>query len=290
MATSATGKTYQHKHADFYTCSTNSLSKGVFDEKCSQHYIRTEVVRKLVLSAIQGVCGYVRENEAEFVAKIREESTIQQLEAAKDSKRRLAQNQKRIAELDRLFKKTYEDNASGKLSDKRFEQLTAQIAAFNEDSEKSSRFIELVRRYTEYDELTTPILNSFVNKIVVHEADKSSGQRVQDVDIYFNFIGRFPPPTAKEIETAERERLAAEEIAEAERRERRRESSRKWAQRNREKERAEKAATETPLSDEEREAAKQAKQAAQIERNREYQRNWARQKSAKRKVAQAVMA
>jgi hypothetical protein len=95
-----------------------------------------------------------------------------------------------------LFKKTYEDNASGKLSDKRFEQLsadyereqadletqneqlTAEITAFNEDSEKSSKFIELVRRYTEYDELTTPILNSFISKVVVHEADKSSGERV----------------------------------------------------------------------------------------------------------------
>jgi DNA invertase Pin-like site-specific DNA recombinase len=76
------GKEYTHKSADFYTCSTYSLSRGVFDEKCSQHYIRTEVVRKLVLSAIQGVCGYVRENEAEFVAKIREESMIQQQEAA----------------------------------------------------------------------------------------------------------------------------------------------------------------------------------------------------------------
>lgn len=119
------GKEYQHKVADFYTCSTYSLSKGVFDEKCSQHYIRTEVVRQLVLSAIRNVCGYVRENQAEFEAKIREESAIQQEEAAKASKRKSAQNQKRIAELDRLFKKTYEDNANGKLSDKRFEQLSA---------------------------------------------------------------------------------------------------------------------------------------------------------------------
>jgi uncharacterized protein YeeX (DUF496 family) len=237
------GKEYTHKVADFYTCSTYSLSKGVFDEKCSQHYIRTEVVRRLVLRAIQNVCAYVRESEAEFVAKIREESTLQQQEAAKDSKRKLAQNQKRIAELDRLFKKTYEDNAAGRLSDKRYEQLsadyereqteleaqneqlTAEIAAFNENSEKSARFIELVRRYTEFDELTTPILNSFISKVVVHEADKSSGERVQDVDVYFNFIGRFTPPQEEHIPTEE-------EFAEAEKlrakRAKQREANRRW--------------------------------------------------------------
>ncbi|GHU76213.1 hypothetical protein FACS1894188_08390 [Clostridia bacterium] len=204
------GKEYQHKVADFYTCSTNSLSK-------------------VALSAIQGVCGYVRENETEFVTKICEESVIQQQETAKDSKRKLSKNQRRIAELDRLFKKIYEDNASKKLSDKRFEQLSAdyereqaeleeqnelltdQITAFNEDSEKSSRFIELVRRYTQFDELTTPMLNSFISKIVVHEADKSSGERVQEVDVYFNFIGKFTPPQEEHIPTEE-------ELAESEKR------------------------------------------------------------------------
>ena len=236
------GKEYQHKMADFYTCSTYSLSKGVFDEKCSQHYIRTEVVRELTLDAIRAVCGYVRENESEFVVKIREESAIQQEETAKSGKRRLAQNQKRIAELDHLFKKTYEDNASGKLSDKRFEQLsadyereqaeletqnellTAEIAAFNEDSEKSARFIELVRRYTQFDELTTTMLNEFISRIVVHEADKSSGERVQDIDVYFNFIGRFTPPQEEYIPTME-------ELAEAEKRRQRRAKQREANQR-----------------------------------------------------------
>jgi DNA invertase Pin-like site-specific DNA recombinase len=304
LATSATGKTYQHKHADFYTCSTYSLSKGVFDEKCSQHYIRTEAVRCLVLRAIQGVCAYVRENEAEFVAKIREESTIQQQESAKESKRKLAQNQKRIAELDRLFKKTYEDNATNKLSDKRFEQLsadyeseqaeletqnellTAQIATFNEDSEKSARFIELVRRYTEYDELTTPILNSFINKVVVHEADKSSGERVQDVDVYFNFIGRFSPPCEEHIPTEE-------ELAEQEKRRQRlarqREANQRWYAKQKAL-----ASGETPEpTPEETAAAEKAKQAKKAEREaqkREYKRDWARQNRANESAASAAMA
>ena len=248
------------------------------------------------------------------IAKIREESTIQQQEAAKYSKRKLAQNQKRIAELDRLFKKTYEDNASGKLSDKLFEQLTAEIAAFNEDSEKSSRFIELVRRYTEYDELTTPILNSFINKIVVHEADKSSGERVQDVDVYFNFIGRFTPPQEEHIPTEE-------ELAEAEKRRQRlarqREANQRWYAKKREEEKRRLAieageipppsAEEIETAELERLAAEEIAEAERRERRqrlarqreanqrwyakkREYQRNWARQKSAKRKAAQAATA
>ena len=249
------GKEYKHKAADFYTCSTYSLSKGVFDEKCTQHYIRTEVVRQLVLSAIRGVCGYVRENQAAFEAKIREESAIQQEEAAKAGKRKLAQNQKRIAELDRLFKKTYEDNASGKLSDKRFEQLTSdyeneqaeleaqngqlerEIAAFTEDSEKSARFIELVKRYTEFDELTTQMLNEFISRVEIYEADKSSGERIQDIDVYFRFIGKYKPPQEEHIPTAE-------ELAEQEKRrvklEKQREANRRWYA----KKKAEEAAAE----------------------------------------------
>ncbi|GHV48652.1 recombinase [Clostridia bacterium] len=271
------GKEYTHKVADFYTCSTNSLSKGVFEDKCSQHYIRTEVVRKLALSAIQGVCGYVRENETEFVTKIREESVIQQQETAKDSKRKLSQNQRRIAELDRLFKKIYEDNASEKLSDKRFEQLSAdyereqaelesqnellteQITAFNEDSEKSSRFIELVRRYTQFDELTTPMLNSFINKIVVHEADKSSGERVQNVDVHFNFIGKFTPPQEKHIPTEE-------ELAEAEKRRQRLVKQREANHRYYAKRKALASGDIPAPTPEELAAAEQAEQAKQAER------------------------
>jgi DNA invertase Pin-like site-specific DNA recombinase/uncharacterized protein YeeX (DUF496 family) len=290
------GKEYTHKYADFYTCSTYSLSKGVFDEKCSQHYIRTEVVRRLALTAIQNVCGYVRENEAEFVAKIREESTIRQEEAAKSGKRKLTQNKKRIAELDRLFKKIYEDNASGKLSDRRFDQLAAdyereqadleaqnetlvaEIAAFTEDSEKSARFIEFVRRYTEFDELTTPMLNAFIDRIEVHEADKSSGERVQDIDVHFNFIGKFTPPMEERIpteeETAEAEKLRAK-------RAKQREANRRWYA----KKKAEQSSEIPELTPEEFAAAEQAKQAEREKRaaeRREYQREWARQDRAKK--------
>jgi DNA invertase Pin-like site-specific DNA recombinase len=238
------GKTYRHKLADFYVCSTNSLSRGVFTDKCSQHFIRTEVVRELVLAAIKSVCGYVRGNEAEFVAKVRESSAIRADEAAKASKKKLAANQRRIAELDRLFKKVYEDNANQKLSDKRFEQLSSEyereqaeletenvtlqseVTAFEQDGARADRFIEIVRKYTEFEELTSAMLLEFISRILVHEADKSSGERVQDVEIEFNFIGKFEAP-AEPSAPPTPEELAAEEKR-RERRAKQREANKRW--------------------------------------------------------------
>ncbi len=246
------GKVYKHKTVDFYTCSANNLGKNAFKKVCSGHFIRTEVIRKLVLDAIREISGYVRRNEAEFVERIRAESVIKMEAAAKAHTKQLAKNERRIAELDHLFQKVYEDNATGKLSDERFsllsdtyerEQtelkqqnaaLSAELDDFRADSEKTGKFIELVRRYKDFEELTPAILSEFIHRICVHEADKSSGERVQDVDIHFNFIGNFVP--AKE-EPA----LTAEELAERDKlrqkREKQREANRRWYAKKREQER-----------------------------------------------------
>ncbi len=198
-----------------------------------------------MLDAIREISGYVRRNEAEFVERIRAESVIKMEAAAKAHTKQLAKNERRIAELDHLFQKVYEDNATGKLSDERFsllsktyerEQtelkqqsaaLSAALDDFRADSEKTGKFIELVRRYKDFEELTPAILSEFIHKICVHEADKSSGERVQDVDIHFNFIGNFVP--AKEDPA-----LTAEELAE---REKQREANRRWYAKKREQER-----------------------------------------------------
>ena len=174
----------------------------------------------------------MKSNEAEFIKKLREASMIKQADTAKNHKRQLAKNEKRIAELDILFRKVYEDNAIGKLSDARYEQMSksyeseqtelkaqtaaikAELEVFEQDSVNAEMFLELVHRYTVFDELTTPMLHEFVDKVIVHEADKSSGERVQQVDIYLNFIGNFtipgsePQPLTPEEQAAEEERLA----------------------------------------------------------------------------------
>jgi DNA invertase Pin-like site-specific DNA recombinase len=175
---------------------------------CTMHYIRVSVVEKLILSAIRKVSGYVRENENEFVQQVREASNIRQEETVKEYKRRLAQAQRRHDDLDGLVKKLYESYAAGKLPDRQFErllveydgeqtelentitELQAEIDGFNSDSVRVDKFIQLVKRYTDFSELTTPMLNEFVEKVIVHEADKSTGERIQKVDICLNFIGR----------------------------------------------------------------------------------------------------
>ena len=93
-------------------------------------------------------------------------------------------------------------------------KIQAELGAFEKDSLNIDRFMELVHRYTAFDELTTPMLHEFVDKIYIHEADRSTGERVQQVDIYLNFIGNFiipgtePQPLTPEEQAAEDERLA----------------------------------------------------------------------------------
>ena len=217
---------------DTYECTNYRNNQARFVDACSIHFIRSAVVREIILTTIQSVSEYARENEQEFIAKLREASAIRQRDTAKSHKRTIAKNEKRIAELDRLFIKTYEDNAVGKLSDERFNQMTAaydaeqvelkaqtaalaeELEAFEKDSENADKFMELVRRYTRFDELTNAMLHEFVDRVEVHEADKSSGERRQQIDVYLNFIGNFiipgnePIPLTPEENAAEEERLA----------------------------------------------------------------------------------
>ncbi|MCL2034227.1 MAG: recombinase family protein [Oscillospiraceae bacterium] len=208
----SSGEMKNKKFADHYTCSTHKLGAQKFMKSCSSHFIRTAALRELVLGAIERVSGYASEKEDEFIAKVLEAATVKQAETAKNHEKQLAKNKARVAELDALFRKTYEDNATGKLSDKRFTQLSAEyereqemldaqndilqteLDNFRACNMKVDSFIGLVRRYTSFEELTAQMLNEYIKKIVVYEPDRSSGERVQDVEIYFNFIGKFELP------------------------------------------------------------------------------------------------
>jgi len=180
---------------------------------CTMHYIPTQKLEAAILSTIQRVSWYVRNNEAEFIERVREASDQRQEEAVKDSKTQLAKAKRRHKELDGLVKKLYEANATGKLPDKHFTRLLAeydeeqaaleasmrewqeQIDNWNADKLKTEKFIELVKRYTDFSELTTPMLNEFIEKVVVHEATGGRGNsRRQRLDIYLNFIGAFEVP------------------------------------------------------------------------------------------------
>ena len=212
---------------DYYICGNYRQ----LTHDCTSHYIKTSTVEKLILTAIREVSTYVREDEKEFIRIVRDAASAGQEQTAREQKKRLRQVEKRIGELDELIRKLYEGNATGKIPDKHFNRLLVEydteqsaleqeaaelkegITAQAEDGMRAQRFVSLVRRYTSFDELTAPMLNEFIEKVVVHEADKSTGDRRQKVDIYFNFIGCFVPPKPEAILTAEEEAKAQKALA-----------------------------------------------------------------------------
>jgi hypothetical protein len=231
------GKWYTRSARDFYSCS--SYKDGVIHSKnCTQHYIRTVVVQELVLEMIKSASGYVRENEAEFVRQIRERSELQHETAAKASRKTLAKNQKRHAELDTIISKLFEQNATGKIPDARFEILLAgyeveqtelanaietmqsEIDNYDADSNSVEMFVQLAKKFTDFSELTPQMLHEYVEKIIVHEGVGGRGNRTQKVEIFLNFIGQFDVPTTSHEPTPE-------EIAADEKLQRQRERKRK---------------------------------------------------------------
>ena len=214
--------------ADNYNCSTYYLTHRREQPECTGHYINTHVLRALILDAIQLASKYAIANQDEFMRKVREASTLQQAEAAKALKRKLGKAERRVKELDTLLKKLYESYATGKMPEKRYELLSAEyeqeqaelehfieeskndIASFDDDTDRAEQFLELARKYTDFSVLTAPMINEFVDKIVVHAPDKSSGEREQEIEIYLKFIGKFdvplPEPTPEEIAAGEARR------------------------------------------------------------------------------------
>ena len=121
---------------DNYTCSTYSKAKSKFENRCTQHHVRTDVIRDLLLEVIKATSTYVMEHESEFIEKVRSATELQQESEAKALKKRLSREQKCINELNTLIKKIYEDNVNGELNDKRFEMLLT-------DSETEQNELEL---------------------------------------------------------------------------------------------------------------------------------------------------
>ena len=224
------GKMYVHrtnngKRISQYTCS--QYTKVPCGTLCkTQHRINEDVVLSLVSDMLRAIAEYAR--------VVQEAQSSQQTSEVKKQRTRLATSKQRVSELEVLLCKIYEDNVLGKLPDARYavldaqyakEQaaLTAEIATLEkavgdyEKHEKSAdRFITLIDKYQNFDKLTNTMLNEFVDKILVHErARKGSRETTQEVEIFFNFVGRFVPPAFAEVE------LTPEELEEIRKREER---------------------------------------------------------------------
>ncbi len=182
-------------------CSAYAMDKG----NCSAHYIRTAVLKKIVISELNKLLDTVHQNESEFVNQAMDNSAQSQENELKKARKLIKQYEKRVAELDKLFTRLYEDNVSGKISDERFEtmskgyeteqadlkakvsELSGAIEVKEQKSSDTSQFLKIVQRYTKITELTPEIMHELIEKIVVHAPDKSSGHRVQQIDIYYRF-------------------------------------------------------------------------------------------------------
>ena len=182
-------------------CSTYAKEQ----DKCTVHYIRTCVLNEIVLGELNKLLETINENEEEFINSAMNHSVQKKSSELTKAKKTIKQAEKRIAELDKLFTRLYEDNVLGRLSDERFTMMSAgyeeeqakmkatvaELTAFVETAEQKSSdvtaFLKVVHKYEHIETLTPEIMHELIDKIIVHEPDKSSGKRVQDIEIHFRF-------------------------------------------------------------------------------------------------------
>ena len=195
-----------------FNCSTYNSSRKQNDKRCSSHCIQENAVKRLLLETIRYACDSVRMDEKAFMDAMRSASAIRDMGEVKKLKTRLKKQEKRFSELDMLLKKVYEDNAMGKLPDRRYEMLSSsyekeqgeleismkemqeRLAQFEDDTDRTEEFLALVHKYTDIRELTAPVINEFVDKVLIHKAERIDGERVQEIEIYLNFIGKVELP------------------------------------------------------------------------------------------------
>ena len=194
------------KRQDHFVCGNYKSNTG----SCTIHFIRAVVLEQLVLTNMQFVISYVTAHENYFRQVMTEKMSLKSSEIIKSAKRKLAQKEKRLAELDRLFIKIYEDNVAAKLSDERFammseqyedeqaqlrkdiSELQAEIAEQERQTENLELFIKKARKYEGLNELTPYALRELVKAIYVEKPDKSSGKRKQKIRIQYDLVNFIP--------------------------------------------------------------------------------------------------
>ena len=216
------GKMYVHRtnngrRISQYTCS--NYTKVPCGTLCpTQHRINESAVLTLVSDTLRAIAEYSRNDRTEFIHTVQETQVAQQSADISKKRRRLAAAQKRAGELEKLICKIYEDNALGKLPDARYKALDAQYAkeqdaleieiaelekavtGYEQSQKSAEKFIALIDKYENFDTLTNTMLNEFVEKILVHERSRKGSQdTTQEIEIYFNFLGRYIPPSLQPV-------------------------------------------------------------------------------------------
>lgn len=213
----ATGKNMTLEQ-DCYRCARYKSNPG----DCTMHFIREETLKRFMLRRIFDVNAMFFEDIMSFQKAVYEQRFEEAEKTTKKRKREISQAEKRIAELDRIFKRIYEDDISGAISHERFLKLSAEyeaeqkeltekvrvgwemVSTYEQDKADFDSFAAVIRKYVGITELTPTIVNEFVKKIIVHALDKSSGHRRQKIQIIWNFVGELKQD--EDRQTIERER------------------------------------------------------------------------------------
>lgn len=190
-----------------YICSKYRSDHG--KHHCTMHHIREDDLTQLVLENLRKIISYARDYEEAFVQQVMEKSLAEQMRQQAAAKRTLAQQTRRIGELDTLIQQLYENMVKGVLTAERFAKLSAGYEQEQKEREAKAAelkdvieageaqqvnvksFLRLVRSYIEPEQLTPEVLRTFVEKIIVHDSDWSGKHRTQQIDIHYNFVGEF---------------------------------------------------------------------------------------------------
>lgn len=230
-------RTNNYKNIPYYVCS--NYKKVPCGTLCpSAHRIKAEVVLNLIQETLKDIKNYLDEDNEAFTRSIQNEMEEKEKVEIEKKKIRLTESQNRLQELERLMCRIYEDMILNKIPNNRYEILNNQyeteqltlskeikdleiaISRYEKETDRARKFISLISRYENFDELTTTMINEFIEKIIIHERDRKGSQTSkQKIEIYFNFIGNYEVPK-EELSEEERSKLEEEERKINERRDR----------------------------------------------------------------------
>ncbi len=197
------------REKDYHVCATyRKKSKNL----CTTHYILDSSLKSIVKNQLQKICAYTMLHEREMIDAYRSRSQRQLASQSVNLKKQLETSLARFSEIDKIIQKLYEDNICGKISDERFSTMTksyegeqselkekiaelkGEVSAILNDDANLEKFIKLVRSYCNFDELTYEIVHSFIDKILIGQAQKCNGVKVQEVTIIYKFVGAINLP------------------------------------------------------------------------------------------------
>ena len=221
-------RTNNYKNIPYYVCS--NYKKVPCGTLCpSAHRIKAEAVLNLIQETLKDIKKYLDEDNEAFIRSIQNEMEEKEKVEIEKKKIKLTESQNRLQELERLMCRIYEDMILNKIPNNRYEILNNQyeteqltlskeikdlevvISRYEKETDRARKFISLINRYENFDELTNTMINEFVEKIIIHERDRKGSQTSkQKIEIYFNFIGNYELPQA-ELSEEEKQKLEEEE-------------------------------------------------------------------------------